>query len=53
MSSVTDIGVIAARCGGRVPAVKSWVMPEKEMPAIPTLPPLTQRLRARRVSTAS
>ncbi len=39
---MTDIGVIAARCGGCVPAVKSWVMPEKEMPPMPTLPPLTQ-----------
>ena len=52
MSSVTDIGAIAARCGGRVPAVNSWVMPEKEMPTMPTLPPLTH-VCAATVSTAS
>lgn len=52
MSSVTDIGVIAARCGGRVPAVKSWVIPENEIPAMPTFPPLTQGCAAT-VSIAS
>ena len=49
---MTDIGAIAARCGGRVPAVKSCVMPENEMPAMPTLPPFTQSWAAT-VSTAS
>ena len=42
MSSITDIGEMAARCGGLVPAPNSWVIPEKEIPTIPTLPPLTQ-----------
>ena len=36
----------------RVPAVKSCVMPENEMPAMPTLPPLTHSCAAT-VSTAS
>ncbi len=52
MSPVTDIGAIAERCGGRVPATKSWVMPEKEMPAMPTLPPFAQGWAAT-LSTAS
>ena len=52
MSSVTDIGAIAARCGGRVPAANSCVMPENEIPAMPTLPPLTH-FWAATVSTAS
>ena len=49
---MTDIGAMAARCGGRVPATKSCVMPENEMPARPTFPPLTQGCAAT-VSTAS
>ena len=49
---MTDIGAMADRCGGCVPAVNSWVMPEKEMPPMPTLPPLTQ-FWAATVSTAS
>ena len=49
---MTDIGAIAARCGGCVPAVNSCVIPEKEMPAMPTLPPLTQFCAAT-ASTAS
>jgi hypothetical protein len=36
VSSVTDIGVIAARCGGRVAATNSWLIPPYEMPIIPT-----------------
>ncbi len=38
MSSSTDSGVIAARCGGRVRATKSWVMPGYEIPTMPTFP---------------
>ena len=49
---MTDIGAMAARCGGRTPAPKSWLMPEKEIPTIPTLPPFTQ-LWAPTVSTMS
>jgi hypothetical protein len=52
MSSVTDIGAMAARWGGRVPATKSWVMPENEMPTRPTLRPFTHGWFAT-VSTAS
>ncbi len=49
---MTDIGAIADRCGGCVPAVNSCVIPENEMPAMPTLPPLTHGCAAT-VSTAS
>ena len=49
---MTDSGATAARCGGCVPAVNSCVIPEKEIPAMPTLPPLTH-FWAATVSTAS
>ena len=41
MSSSTDSGVIADRCGGWVLATNSWVMPGNEMPTMPTVPPCT------------
>ena len=52
VSSMTDSGVIAARCGGACAATKSCVMPGYEMPTIPTLPPLTHGCAAT-VSIAS
>ena len=50
--SITDIGVIAARLGGRVEATKSWLMPPKEIPSMPTFWCITQGWRAT-VSTTS
>ena len=51
-SAMTDWGVTAARWGGLVVAVNSWVMPEYDRPTIPTLPPRTQSWRAT-ISTTS
>jgi hypothetical protein len=45
-SAMTDCGVTAARCGGRVAAVYSWVIPEYDNPTMPTMPCSTQGWRA-------
>ncbi|MCX5748390.1 MAG: hypothetical protein NT062_38545 [Proteobacteria bacterium] len=37
-SPITDIGAIAARCGGRRLATNSCVMPGYDSPTMPTLP---------------
>jgi hypothetical protein len=52
MSAMTESGVIAARCGGRAPPTKSWLIPENEIPTMPGLPPCTHGCAAT-VSTTS
>jgi hypothetical protein len=50
--SNTESGVIAARLGGFVAAVKSWLIPPYEIPIIPTSPLAAHGWRAM-VSTTS